>query len=95
MEATVGPSAGGAFPQICSCLPLRSCSVDRLDNANTVFCNRGGSSTNRFAIVQIIEITPDKKVVWAVRDWNALGPATGIQLLDQSGIPETPGDLQR
>ena len=69
--------------------------ANRLDNGNTVFCNRGGSSTNRFGIVQVIEVTPDKKVVWAVRDWNALGPATGIQLLDQSGIPENPGDLQR
>jgi len=30
-----------------------------------------------------------------VRDWNALGSATGTQLLDQSGLPEIPGDLQR
>jgi hypothetical protein len=69
--------------------------VNRLDNGNTVFCNRGGSNTNRFGIVQVIEVTPDKKVVWALRDWTALGSATGIQLLDQSGTPEKPGDLKR
>ena len=50
---------------------------------------------NRFAVVQVIEVTPDKKVVWALRDWNNLGSATGIQLLDQPGIPEKPGDLLR
>ena len=69
--------------------------ANRLENGNTVFCNRGGSSTNRFSLVQIIEVTPDKKVAWAVRDWTALGSATGIQLLDEPGIPEKPGDLQR
>jgi hypothetical protein len=70
--------------------------ANRLANGNTVFCNRGGSiKTNRFAVVQIIEVTPDKKVVWALRDWKNLGSATGIQLLDEPGIPEKPGDLQR
>jgi hypothetical protein len=36
-------------------------------------------------------MTPDKKLVWALRSWNApmdLGPATCIQLLDEPGIPE-------
>jgi len=69
--------------------------ANRLANGNTVLCNRGGSSTNRFSLVQVIEVTPDKKVVWGLRDWSALGSATGIQLLDEAGTPETPGDLQR
>jgi len=70
--------------------------ANRLANGNTVFCNRGGSDkTNRFGYVQVIEVTPDKKVVWALRDWTALGSATGIQLLDEPGIPEKPGDLKR
>ena len=71
--------------------------ANRLANGNTVFCNRGGGAGgNRLAVVQvIIEVTPDKKVVWALRDWNNLGSATGIQLLDQPGIPENPGDLLR
>ena len=35
--------------------------------------------------VQVLEITPDKKVVWALRAWNApnLGPATIIQFLGE------------
>jgi hypothetical protein len=44
-------------------------------------------------VVQIIEVTPDKKVIWA-RDWKTLGPASSIQLLDEPGVPED-GDLQR
>jgi hypothetical protein len=38
--------------------------------------------------VQAIEVTPDKKIVWALRAWNEptnLGPATSIQLLDEPG----------
>jgi hypothetical protein len=26
-------------------------------------------------IVQVIEVTPGKKVVWALRDWTTFGPA--------------------
>jgi len=37
---------------------------------------------------------PDKKVVWALRDWDTLGPASNIQLLDEPGVAEN-GDLQR
>jgi outer membrane protein assembly factor BamB len=36
--------------------------------------------------VQAIELTPEKKVVWALRSWSPpadLGPATTIQLLDE------------
>jgi hypothetical protein len=41
-----------------------------------------------------IEVTPDKKVVWALRDWTTLGPASSTQLLDQSGAAEK-GELHR
>jgi hypothetical protein len=46
--------------------------------------------------VQIIEVTPEKKVVWVLSQWKDpdLGPASSIQLLDQPGIPEK-GELQR
>ena len=37
----------------------------------------------------------DKKIVWAMYDWNDFGPATAIQVLDDPGVPENPGDLQR
>jgi hypothetical protein len=36
------------------------------------------------APVQAIEVTPDKKIVWALRSWAApadLGPSTTIQIL--------------
>jgi hypothetical protein len=44
--------------------------------------------------VQLIEVTPAKKVVWALKDWKTLGPSSSTQLLDQRGVPEN-GDLQR
>lgn len=70
--------------------------VDRLANGNTVICNWPGSLPLEEwpSVVQVIEVTPDKKVVWELRDWNTLGPASSIQLLDEPGIPEN-GDLQR
>jgi hypothetical protein len=42
----------------------------------------------------LIEVTPDKKVVWAMRDWTTLGPASSTQLLDESGAAEK-RELQR
>jgi hypothetical protein len=66
---------------------------NRLENGNTVICswNGGTLGTNDLAVV---EVTPAKKVVWQFPvSW--LGPATSIQLLDEPGVPEIPGDLQR
>ena len=72
--------------------------VSRLANGNTVICNWAGSTKkeNWPTVVQIIEVTPDKKVVWALREWTNpdLGPASSIQLLDEPGVAEK-GDLQR
>ena len=49
-----------------------------------------------FSKQRIIEVVPDKKVVWALREWTDpdLGPASCIQLLDERGKEEN-GDLQR
>ena len=63
----------------------------RLANGNTVICSRGGNGAN----CQLIEVTPDKRVVWALKDWANLGPASAVQMLDDPGAPENPGDLQR
>jgi len=46
-----------------------------------------------------LEVTPDKKVVWALRAWGNpvdLGPSTTIQLLDTPSVPEGAhfGDLK-
>ena len=68
--------------------------ADRLANGNTIICNRGGSAKGT-ALPQVIEVTPDKKVVWALQDYQDLPSCTGVQLLDEPGIPERPGDLQR
>ena len=51
------------------------------------------------APVQALEVTPDKKVVWALRAWGNpvdLGPSTTIQLLDTPNTPEAVhfGDLK-
>jgi hypothetical protein len=70
--------------------------VDRLANGNTVICNWSGSLplADWPTTVQIVEVTPAKKVVWALQDWKTLGPSSAIQLLDEPGVPEN-GDLQR
>jgi len=70
--------------------------ADRLGNGNTLICNRGGGRANNpFAVAQVIEVTPDKKAVWVLQDYMNLPSCTGIQLLDEPGTPEKPGDLQR
>ncbi len=63
----------------------------RLANGNTIFCSRGDAGKRP----QLVEITPDKKVVWVLKDWKTLGPATAVQILDEPGVPEVPGDLER
>jgi hypothetical protein len=73
--------------------------IGRLANGNTVIANWVAGNTKPEdwpSTIQIIEVTPAKKVVWALRQWKDpdLGPASSIQLLDQPGVPEN-GDLQR
>ena len=70
--------------------------VTRLANGNTLINNWVGSvaQENWPTVVQLIEVTPDKKVVWALRDWTTLGPASSTQLLDEPGAAER-GQLQR
>ena len=63
-------------------------SVTRLANGNTIICSRGGDKHGP----QLVEITPDKKIVWVLEDWQHFGPATAVQVLDEPGIPEHPGD---
>jgi hypothetical protein len=62
----------------------------RLANGDTIFCSRGGSGKGP----QLVEVTPDKKVVWVLQDWKTLGDATAVQILDDHGIPEIPGESQ-
>ena len=76
----------------------------RLANGNTIINNwfsqwsdKGDPAT---APIQAIEVTPDKKVVWALRSWTPpadLGPSTTIQLLDEPSYPENRrfGDITR
>ena len=70
--------------------------VSRLSNGNTLINNWVGSVP--FAdwpkVVQLIEVTPGKKVIWALRNWTVLGPASSTQLLDEPGTAEE-GRLQR
>jgi hypothetical protein len=65
-------------------------SCTRLANGNTIICSRGGNGEGP----QLTEVTPDKKVVWVLWDFKTLGPATAVQILDDPGIPENPGESQ-
>jgi len=67
--------------------------ADRLANGNTVMCCwvAGDNNTSHWpGTVQVLEVTPDKKIVWALSSWKDpdLGPATSIQLLDEPGAPD-------
>ncbi len=62
-------------------------SCTRLANGNTIICSRGANGKGP----QLIEVTPEKKVVWVLEDWADLGPATAVQILDDPGVPENPG----
>ena len=63
----------------------------RLDNGNTLICSRGGGGKTP----QLVEIAPDKQVVWVLKDWKNLGPCTAVQVLTESGAPEEPGACAR
>jgi hypothetical protein len=65
-------------------------SCTRLANGNTIICSRGGTAKGG----QLIEVTPDKKVVWVLQDWANLGPATAVQILNDPGVPENPGESE-
>ena len=67
----------------------------RLSNGNTLintwFNQWNGPADPATAPVQALEVTPDKRIVWALRAWGDpvdLGPSTTIQLLDSPGVPE-------
>jgi hypothetical protein len=74
--------------------------ADRLANGDTVICNWCPADLKDPKLwpgsVQVLEVSPEKKVVWALSEWKNpdLGPASSIQLLDEPGVPEN-GDLQR
>lgn len=63
----------------------------RLRNGNTILCSRGDGGR----APQLLEITPDKEVVWSVYDWDVLGSASAVQILNDPGVPEVPGDCER
>lgn len=63
----------------------------RLANGNTIFTSRGDNDGNG---PQMVEVTRDKKVVWVLQDWKNLGPVTTVQILDDPGIPEIPGQSE-
>jgi hypothetical protein len=63
----------------------------RLPDGNTIINNwfehLPGNLDSSNAPVQAIEVTPDKKIVWALRSWTPpadLGQSTTIQILDNS-----------
>jgi outer membrane protein assembly factor BamB len=55
--------------------------VERLDNGNTLVVNCHAGPTNP----QIIEVTPDKRVVWSFKDFDHFGNALPVALLLPTG----------
>lgn len=69
--------------------------VIRLANGNTVLTNwcpgRLGSRKEEWPkTIQLLEVTPDKKVVWVLREWTDpdLGTSSCVQVLDELGREE-------
>ena len=67
----------------------------RMPNGNTVINNWvnewSAKPQDMVGTLQAIEVTPDKKVVWALASWTdpaKLGPATTFQFLDEPSAPE-------
>jgi Mal s 1 allergenic protein-like len=66
----------------------------RLPNGNTLLNNWANIKTpaeRTNGPVQALEVTANKKLVWALRSWTDpadLGPATTIQILDKPSAPE-------
>lgn len=65
--------------------------ASRLSNGNTIINNWFNQWSGQVDLtnqpVQAIEVTPEKKIVWALRSWAAptdLGPATTIQVLPEN-----------
>jgi hypothetical protein len=73
------------LPELMRFTYAKSCT--RLANGNTIICTQVGRGNPP----QLIEVTPDKKVVWMLRDWTNFGGSTAVQILDDPGTPEIPG----
>jgi len=68
--------------------PPQTCT--RLANGNTIFTSRG----DRGKGPQLIEVTTDKKVVWVLEDCKHFNGITAVQILDDPGFPEVPGQSE-
>jgi hypothetical protein len=73
--------------------------ADRLDNGNTIISNwigGGAPDDEKKKSIQFFEVTPGKKIVWALSQWDNpnLNNATAIQLLDNNLLPAK-NDTQR
>jgi len=70
--------------------------VERLPNGNTVFANWLGADVKDPkdwpGTTQLIEVNPQKKVVWTLSQWNDpdMGPASSFQLLDKNVLDRIP-----
>lgn len=62
----------------------------RLANGNTIFTSRGDNGKGP----QLIEVTREKKVVWVLQDWKTMAGATAVQILEDPGVPEIPGQSE-
>jgi hypothetical protein len=64
--------------------------LSRLANGDTIISSNGirDKTATVKNCVQMVEVTPDYKVVWVIQDWEHLGAGSWIQVLDEPGIPE-------
>ena len=65
-------------------------SCTRLANGNTILASRGKQGAGP----QLIEVDKNKKIVCVLYDWKNVADATAVQILDDPGIPEIPGQSE-
>lgn len=63
--------------------------VQNIDTIITSWISGDNSTKNWPGTVQVFEVTPERKIVWALLSWDKPdpGPAISTQILEQPGNP--------
>jgi hypothetical protein len=76
-------------------IPMRfGADFQLLPNGNLLFCNWGGHG-HVGGQAQLVEVTRDKEITWALEDWQRFGTPCHVQVLEDGGSGNTFGSPLR